>query len=257
MNLYFDQTKAEGYRSKSQVARVLTEHWAKKNCYCPSCGNLALNSFPNNQPVADLYCKRCSEQFELKSRSGERVGKKAPDSAYKKMIERIVSSENPNFFFLTYDKTEWMVSNFLVIPNFYFTPDIIEKRKPLAKNAKRSGWVGCDILLNKIPESGKVYIVRNKEIQPKAEVLREWNKTSFLENSKLDQREWLIDVLKIVEQIQSEYFTLAQIYSFERSLSSKYPNNNNVRAKIRQKLQVLRDKGVIEFVRRGVYRKLS
>ncbi|OXU14130.1 DpnI domain-containing protein [Sedimentisphaera salicampi] len=257
MNLYFDQTKAEGYTSKSQIARVLTERWVSENSYCPSCGSLALNTFPNNQPVADLYCNGCSEQFELKSRSGDKIGKKAPDSAYEKMIERIQSAENPNFFFLTYDKTELMVSNFLVIPNFYFTPDIIEKRKPLKKTARRSGWVGCDILLTKIPETGKVYIVKNKEILPKNEVQQKWHKTSFLEKQKLDQRDWLIDVLNSVEQIQSEYFTLKQVYSFEKFLSRKYPKNNNVRAKIRQKLQVLRDQGVIEFVKRGVYRKLG
>jgi len=37
-------------------------------------------------------------------------------------------------------------------------------------------------------------------------------------------------------------------------LQAKHPENHNVKAKIRQQLQYLRDKGVIEFLGRGHYR---
>ena len=35
----------------------------------------------------------------------------------------------------------------------------------------------------------------------------------------------------------------------------KVVNNNNIEAKIRQQLQILRNKGIIEFLERGHYRK--
>ena len=41
---------------------------------------------------------------------------------------------------------------------------------------------------------------------------------------------------------------------FEERLSRLYPGNHNVRPKIRQQLQVLRDRGWLEFVGRGRYR---
>ena len=44
---------------------------------------------------------------------------------------------------------------------------------------------------------------------------------------------------------------------FERHLGDLYPGNQNVRPKIRQQLQYLRDRGFIDFVSRGNYRLRS
>ena len=44
------------------------------------------------------------------------------------------------------------------------------------------------------------------------------------------------------------------MYDFENELSLKHPNNHHVKDKIRQQLQVLRDKGYIDFVRPGLYK---
>jgi len=55
------------------------------------------------------------------------------------MIDRLASNNNPNFFFLSYDKKLSMVSDLLVIPKYFFVPGIIEKRKPLASTARRAG----------------------------------------------------------------------------------------------------------------------
>ena len=38
--------------------------------YCPRCGENRLQHFKNNRPVADFYCPRCENQFELKSKHG-------------------------------------------------------------------------------------------------------------------------------------------------------------------------------------------
>ncbi len=113
MRLKFNLQKAEGYKSKSQIARVLTESWVKSNVYCPNCGQDYLNDFANNRPVADFFCNNCQEQFELKSKKGD-SGKKIVDGAYQSMIERISSDNNPNFFFLNYDAEAYDVKNFLI-----------------------------------------------------------------------------------------------------------------------------------------------
>ena len=47
------------------------------------------------------------------------------------------------------------------------------------------------------------------------------------------------------------------MYSFEKYLKEKYPNNNFIKDKIRQQLQFLRDKGLIEFKSRGTYKKIK
>jgi type II restriction enzyme len=69
----------------------------------------------------------------------------------------------------------------------------------------------------------------------------------------------LLDVMKCVEDILSlsgwPEFTLAEVYAFEARLSAIYPANNNVRPKIRQQLQVLRDMGWLAFSGRGAYRR--
>lgn len=51
------------------------------------------------------------------------------------------------------------------------------------------------------------------------------------------------------------HFTLADLLKFKPLLTSSYPNNKHVEAKLRQTLQVLRDQGVIEFEGRGRYAK--
>ena len=80
-------------------------------------------------------------------------------------------------------------------------------------------------------------------------------RASHLETSNLNARGWLLDVLNCVNSISKEDFSLVDIYKFENKLKVLHPENNNIQAKIRQQLQVLRDKGFLEFLGRGVYRK--
>ena len=60
-----------------------------------------------------------------------------------------------------------------------------------------------------------------------------------------------------VDLIKKQSFTLEDVYSFEEKLKLKYPNNNFIKDKIRQQLQLLRDKGFIEFTTRGNYQKVK
>ncbi len=253
MQLKFDTALAENYTSNSQRIRVLSESWVQENGYCPLCGNEPLKDFTNNQPVADFYCEYCQEQYELKSKQAK-FSKIITDGAYDSMIKRINSDDNPNFFFLTYSK-QYEVNNFLIIPKHFFTPEIIIKRKPLAPTARRAGWVGCNIDISKVPESGKVFLVANQQVVKRETVIDSFNKTLFLRQQSQESKGWLLDVLRCVDGLPNQ-FTLKEMYQFIDILSQLHPNNNNVQAKIRQQLQLLRDKGLIEFVSRGCYRKI-
>ena len=64
-----------------------------------------------------------------------------------------------------------------------------------------------------------------------------------------------MDVLNCVNKISRPVFTLEEIYEYENELHIKHPQNNNIKPKIRQQLQFLRDKGFIEFLGNGKYRK--
>lgn len=255
MNLKFNKNLADSYLSNSQIARVLTENWVKENSYCPSCGSDNVSEYPNNQPVADFFCGLCGEDFELKSKNGK-LGNKIPDGAYKTMIERINSAGNPNFFFLTYNKADYLVSDFLIIPKHFFQTEVIEERPPLAPTARRAGWIGCNIDLQRIPELGRIFLVKNSVVADRENVLETWNKTIALREKSIEAKGWTLDVLKCLDRIKSAEFTLDEVYRFEAGLKSKHPENNFVKDKIRQQLQILRDMNIIEFVSRGKYRKV-
>lgn len=253
MKLHFDTNLAESYKSNSQKIRVLSEAWVDNDIFCPNCGHLEINKYPNNRPVADFYCINCNEEYELKSKQNT-MGSKIVDGAYSAMIERLNSSNNPNFFLLNYNLKNLEIINFLVIPKHFFTQDVIEKRKPLSMDAKRAGWIGCNILLNHIPQTGKIFFVRDSKISPKEKILSDWKKTLFLRDEKeLSTKGWLIDVMICIEKINKKEFTLDEMYKFENELKIKHPDNNHIKDKVRQQLQILRDKGYIDFLSRGKY----
>jgi len=253
INLNLHSTLADKYKSNAQKIRVLTEHWVGEYIFCPSCGK-PVGNYENNKPVADFYCASCNEDYELKSKK-DKMGKKIVDGAYATMIERLQSTSNPNFFFLNYDKNSMNISNFVVIPKHFFVPEIIEKRKPLSVTARRAGWVGCNILLESIPKSGKIFYVQNGEVQSKDKILELWDKTEFLKQSNsLSSKGWILDIMKCIEKLDKKHFALNELYHFENYLKGKYPDNNNVQAKIRQQLQILRDKGYLRFESRGKYK---
>jgi type II restriction enzyme len=253
MLLNFNTNLATQYKSQSQAIRVMTEKWVKNEIFCPNCGNF-INDFKNNSPVADFYCVTCREEYELKSKK-DKMGKKIVDGAYEKMIERLGSTNNPSFFFLNYNLQDYKVRNFVVIPKHFFVPEIIEKRKSLSENARRAGWIGCNILLQSIPQSGKIFYVKNGNIENKENVLKNWQKTLFLrESNKIDLKGWILDVMSCLDKLNKKEFTLDEIYSFEDILYKKHPDNKHIKDKIRQQLQFLRDKGYLEFLDRGKYR---
>lgn len=126
----------------------------------------------------------------------------------------------------------------------------------MAPTARRAGWVGCNILINKIPKQGRIDIISNGEIVNIDYVVNKLNKSNRLETNDINSRGWIMDVLNCINNIPSEIFTLQEIYQFENQLHIKHPQNNNIKPKIRQQLQFLRGKEFIEFLGKGRYRKL-
>lgn len=253
MNPFFDQTLAEGYRSRSQKIRILTEAWVHRNLYCPRCGNRPLSQFPNNRAVADFFCPACRNQYELKSKGGP-MGEKIADGAYETFLRRITSDSNPDFFILRYHASQLCVEDLWVIPKQFFTPAVVEKRKPLAASARRAGWVGCNILLGDIPRSGQIPMIRGRVPAPRETVLAQMRRSAQLTVDGIDARGWLLDVLRCVERLP-EQFTLQDIYRFEGELAERHPENHNIRPKIRQQLQALRDRGILRFREPGHYQR--
>ena len=255
MEICFDTSVIEGYSSNSQKARVLTENWVATNMYCPVCGHPSIGSFPNNAKVADFFCPDCKEQYELKSKNG-RFGKKVADGAYHSFVQRITEKSNPDFLFMSYRISDMRVHDLCFIPKFFFVPEMAEKRKPLGEKARRKGWVGCNILFDQIPLQGKIAIIQDMQIVDK-KIVREKVKRAFdIRIENLDSRGWLFDVLHCVNSIENDRFSLDQVYQFEEALKYKHPDNHNIRPKIRQQLQVMRDKNIIEFLGNGEYRKI-
>lgn len=256
MDLNFNRKLAIGYKSGSQISRVVTEDWVEHNMFCPICGARILNHYEANKPVADFFCDECKSDFELKSKESKNanIGNKITDGAYATMIDRITSLKNPHLFVMTY--YNWAVNNLLIIPNYFFVPDIIEKRQPLKETARRAGWIGCNIEIGKIPDSGKIFIIKNSQQEDKFKVIDLYQRTLTLQTKRIENRGWLLDVLKCVERIPTDNFKLDDVYVFAKELKRKHPDNNYVHDKIRQQLQYLRDKGFIKFTSRGHYQKI-
>lgn len=253
MDLHFDIKLAKGYKSPSQRARILTEAWAGKNLYCASCDRDRLDPAPDNTRVYDFVCPGCTESYQLKSR-GAPLGRKVVDAAYEPMMESIRRNRAPNLFLLHYDRGRYCAENLLVVPRFFLSPSCIEARRPLSSKARRAGWVGCNILLSQLPDEGRIPVIKDKAVVSPSEVRAEYDRFRFLARETSESRGWTADILRVVEGLGKKDFTLADVYAFEDELKRLHPRNRNVRPKIRQQLQVLRDKGVLSFVERGRYR---
>src|ERR1700737_1522386 len=167
------------YISGSQNARVWSERWVRDQMYCPNCGSASVTQFKANRPVADFRCAVCAEEYEIKSQKTT-FGNKVLDGAFRTMCERLESSNNPSLVLINYDLQRFSVMNAFVIPKQFFVREIIQERPPLAPTARRAGWIGCNILLKRIPEAGRIFLVRNGQVQPKDSVLALWKRTLFL-----------------------------------------------------------------------------
>jgi type II restriction enzyme len=162
----------------------------------------------------------------------------------------------PNLLVMNYSE-QWRVHNLILVPSVFFTESVLEKRNPLSPTARRAGWIGCNILLCNVPPDGRIPLVSNDEILPAHTVREKYSKYTKLASVAWNIRGWTVDVLRLARKIGAEEFSLHQVYKWEAELIKLHPHNWNIRAKIRQQLQVLRDLKIIEFLGHGRYRFVS
>lgn len=244
------------YKSNSQRVRRLSESWFDEQMYCPACECNNLESYPNNMPVADFFCPGCGEEFQLKSQLNP-FGGRILDGAYSTMIDSILHETQPNFFLMRYSVSNWSVVDLEVIPSFFFTDSVIEKRRPLSPTARRSGWVGCNILLSGIPGDGRIPVVRGSYVEESRVVRSRWENVSFLKEKKPTQRGWITDIMWCIRDLDKVEFSLQDVYSYVDHLVKLHPQNRNIKPKIRQQLQFLRDKKYLRFIGGGRYRLIN
>ena len=125
----------------------------------------------------------------------------------------------------------------------------------MAQTARRAGWVGCNIALDGIPGAGRIFVIRQGQVLRRPEVLAAWQATLFLrQEPSATARGWLLSIMRCIERLGKASFTLPEMCWFETELAQRFPADRHVRAKIRQQLQVLRDKDYLEFLGSGEYR---
>lgn len=169
-------------------------------------------------------------------------------------MNAIQNGETPNFYFMHYELATWSIKNLLLIPHFAFPPSAIIKRKPLAVTARRAGWIGCNIALSHIPVEARISVVAENKILPEAEVRAQFRRVKPLGEIKAKERGWTLDVLNSIRTLGKAEFTNDDAYTLVPHLEKLHPGNRHIRDKIRQRLQVLRDAGLLIHIERGRWR---
>jgi len=251
MTIEMAQAAGDGYKSGCQIARRISEEWAVANLFCAACESDYVLPTPANTKAIDFRCPKCASAYQLKA--GRKWNeRRVPDAGYAAMMSAIASDNVPNLLVLQYTP-EWHVNNLLLVPSFLFNSSAIEKRKPLSKIARRAGWIGCNILLSALPDLGKVRIIDAGNIVMPHAVREQYQRLRPLADVVPGVRGWALDVLRIVQSFKQPYFILADVYACEEKLRELHPDNRNIRPKIRQQLQVLRDFGILSFLGNGKY----
>lgn len=254
MNLKLPMHLANNYTNQTQVARITTEAWVVENILCPNCGG-TLERYSSNTKSKDVFCMLCKEEYQVKS-SRTRFSNRIIGAEYNTTLRSVKSGQHPSLMLLHYSQQNMEVVDVQIIHRSCITPSSIIPRHPLGYNARRAGWQGCMIALDKIPSTAKFFILENGKEQSAEKVKKLWQTSNAILNVKAESRGWISDVLAVVEK-QSDHFTLTQVYEYAEALSELHPKNIRVHAKIRQQLQILRDMGVIVFESRGNYSKLK
>ncbi len=254
MNPKLPMHLASNYTNQTQVARVTTEAWVVENILCPNCGG-SLKKYSSNTKSKDVFCISCMEEYQVKS-SRTIFSNKIIGAEYNTTLQSVQSGQHPSLILLHYSQQNMEVVDVQIIHRSCVTTSSIIPRQPLGSNARRAGWQGCMIDLDRIPSTARLFIVENGKEQSAEKVKKLWQALNPILNVKPESRGWISDVLAVVER-QLDHFTLTQVYEYAGALSKLHPNNTHVHAKIRQQLQMLRDMGVIVFESRGYYSKLK
>ena len=262
MNLVCDADITLAFRSRSQQVRVATEAWFGSQSYCIGCTSNTLNASKPNAKASDFSCPACEQTYELKS-SDKEEGKRIVDGAYATMLQRIRARDAPALILLKYTRTNvlpgtpWLIDRLTAIHPVFLTDAVVEARKPLSSLARRAGWQGCNLRLDRIPPEGRILLVDSGKVSNSTSVRGMYQSSQRLSSIDPTARGWTNLVLNVVRRIGRKTFTLDEAYAHRKLLEDAYPNNHNVEAKIRQQLQVLRDLGYLRFISRGSYEVIS
>ena len=254
MRLECDLTLAARYTSPTQIARVLSEGWYSCNGYCLSCESDQLSPTPANSKASDFTCEHCSERYELKAFKTE-PARRLVDGAYEALLSRIHSGNVPTLVLMKRDP-QWRVESLSAIHHLFLTPEVVERREPLSPSARRAGWVGCNIRLDLIGADGRIPIIESGVPVDRRKAREQFRKFQPLRDIPPGVRGWTTLTLKTIRALGRSEFSLGEVYARESEFAARYPDNRNVRAKVRQQLQVLRDLGLLEFRGHGQYRLL-
>jgi type II restriction enzyme len=254
MILQGDTAIGSRYTSAAQKSRVISEAWFGSNLYCLSCDQDKLTASAVNNRATDFVCPSCFQAYELKA-CQKRPKTRLVDGDYRALLGRISEGSTPALMVLERDEN-WLITGLTAIHHLFITADVVEARRPLSVFARRAGWTGCNIRLDLIAPDAQVEVItRGKENNPR------FVRTAFQRFNSLNQvepksRGWTTLTLKLIRDLKEPCFSLDRLYQREDFLAAHYPGNRNIRAKIRQQLQVLRDLGFVSFEGKGRYRLL-
>lgn len=165
-----DMTVAEGYTSRSQVARIVIETWAALNLYCLHCEADDLSALPPNSEVSDLMCAHCDATYQVKSKEG-RFGDTVLGANYDKYYAAANEHRFPHLLLVEWDARFSAVFVARAIRGDTVTPTRIIARKALASTARRAGWRGCTIDVSGLSAVDLVV----PDLRTKAETRKDWS----------------------------------------------------------------------------------
>ncbi|MGO9777338.1 MAG: DpnI domain-containing protein [Terracidiphilus sp.] len=246
MLLSCDTSIADGYKSEAQKSRVLSEAWFLSNGYCLACDCDRLTATRANTKATDFVCPSCRQSYELKA-SRSRMGRTLVDGAYGPLMNRILEGSAPTLMMLERND-QWKIKNLTAIHHLFLTPNVLVERKPLSSTARRAGWVGCNIRLDQIAQDARIRVVGDgRQCEPRL-VRSAFRQFDGLKEIPPSARGWTTLTLRMIRGLNLQEFSLSEVYALEHSFAAVYPENYNIRAKMRQQLQVLRDLGYFTAV---------
>lgn len=254
MILQFPKETEEKFVTSAQKVKAQAKEWFLKNAYCPECSG-GLDAVADEEEMGLYECEKCKKTYIF--RPLKEISDKFLGGSYSFYAKAMDKGTFPSFFLLSYDEN-LEVTNLLFIPSYYIVKDMIKKRKPLGKDSRKPGWEGTTIVITDVPEAGKIWIIKDKNVIDKKEVSEKIKKTEFFNNYRNTKfKNWTFMVMKALENLEKEEFTVNDLCDLEKSVKRKFPGNTplKIKASIRQKLQMLRDYGYIEFLGEGIYRK--
>lgn len=252
------------YRHKQQYIKHATEAWFAERVPCPDCGQ-RLARVMTDQPSKDLACidGGCSASIELKARRFTRGrSRKVAGAAFEATATAFKAP--PHLAWLRYVVDESglpaQVASLYMTPTNLLHPDLIVPGTVRNINHGRRRYQGCTIDLGLLPQAALVPLVTLGVMRNFAGFQREWRARRALPRIR-SITDWRLDVLHCIDIICADgrtRFSITDFRPFYFSLQDRHPGNGYVEAKVRQSLQDLRNRSLLEFEDgNGTYRRLN